>query len=349
MSESTPETRPADVLGPDPPVKSNILTLPVHIQVKILSHVGVFDQVFGAVKTCKSWEKLLLKSQMLRQGRYPGFKYSDDPKVFDAHGIFNLAAEYFFKAKVEDGAITRYFYDNAGRDVDLDNIEIYHVYDHPIPLELDRETYRVTAVGEEDISDCPFLDELALSYRPTGYDQQRRLELQDLGEDENTGELTSESGCKSISDEEGYNSGSDSDYETSGDEQEDLPMPPLYGEVDEDSEEPLKRTTGRQLYILVNYPILPAFWAFELLDSEIVGLTIKETMEKAKGIVEENLGVANLEQYFHHIDNPFHYELEVRFVTWGDPLNHGCYDLPPSLCTAQNRHGEHFRLCACRN
>ncbi|KAF3169205.1 hypothetical protein TWF106_008178 [Orbilia oligospora] len=346
MSESTSETRPADVLGPDP-VKTNILTLPAHIQVKILSYIGVYDQVFGAVKTCKSWEKLLLGSKMLQQGRYPGFKYSDDPKVFDAHGIFNLAAGYAFKAKVEDGAITRYFYDNAERDIDIDDIEIYHVYGHPTPLELDRETYMVMAVGEEDISDCPFLDERALLGQPISYDQQSKLEPQDLDEDENTGELTSESGYKSIGDEEGYNSGSDSDSETSGDE-EDLPMPPPDGKVDEDSEEPLKRTAGRQLYILVNYPGMPAFWAFELLDSEIVGLTIKETMEKAKGIVEENLGAADLQQDFNNIKNPFHYELEVRFVTWGNFMNHGCYDLPPSLRTTQNQNGKHFRLCACQ-
>ncbi|KAK6342978.1 hypothetical protein TWF718_008356 [Orbilia javanica] len=117
-----------------PSKNDNILSLPPHIQVEILSHLSVYDQLFGAMKTCKYWEKLLVKSQILQRGRYPGYSFPGDSKVFDTHGGFSIAAGYFFKAKVEDGKIVRYFYDDAGRGAVADeDMEIYHVYEHPTP------------------------------------------------------------------------------------------------------------------------------------------------------------------------------------------------------------------------
>ncbi|KAK6342979.1 hypothetical protein TWF718_008357 [Orbilia javanica] len=217
----------------------------------------------------------------------------------------------------------------------------------------------IIATETEDISECPFLDELALSYRPTGYNEKRRAELRETEETEIGEASMPATGLDMSAGEEGYNSESDSDYSESVEEGDNGDDDGDGFDVDEengggyedsemeDPEEPLKRTAGRQLHILVNYPDAPGSWSFELADSEIVGLTIKETMEKAKGMVESNLATQASLRELGGVKNHFNYELEVRLLTWSHPMYHGCYDLLPSLRSAENEFGEHYRLCLC--
>ncbi|KAK6532831.1 hypothetical protein TWF281_007003 [Arthrobotrys megalospora] len=356
----TPSTQPIgfDPLNSNPPGRTlHILALPDFIQVQILSYLEIYDQVFGAIKTCKHWKNLLLNSRMLRNGRYPGYKFPIDDRILTTHALFNIAIGAYFKVKVEDGEIKRYFYDDAGRstvDTRL-SIPTYMAYEQPWPVGLDNDTYLQMPIQPWDISDCPFLDELALSYTPTGYEQRRREQLR------GPEALETEDNKKSNDDDQ-YNSDSDSDYEESDNgsyTEESSNASNRSEESNEDArrkeaveyerEERLQRIDGYQIQILANFTYSPGTWTFEFHNYAIIGKTIREVMEMAKNLVQRDVDEDPPHDEIAKIEDRNHYELEVRLLTWSDPLNHGCYRFLPSLCTRRNNYGDHCRLCLCKN
>ncbi|KAK6335913.1 hypothetical protein TWF730_003287 [Orbilia blumenaviensis] len=366
MDQQSPSTMDANDKPSTLQSGVNILDLPAHVQFSFLRRLGFHDQVLGALPTSQYWGYLLVSSLSLRRTRYSEFWFPGESKVYHNHRLLNMAAGAFFKARVKDGVITKYFLDDAGRNNLQDgDVEIYDVYEHPVPVVMDEE-YMISPVGVWDVSACPYLDELALAYMPTGYEERRRLELCGEGLAQR---LDGEEGGA-----EDYDSANDSDYEEEEEEGEEEDEGEGEGENEEseeseekgkeenaedeeafindleetDPEELLRRTVGRQLYILVNFPGAPAMWAFELKDEDVVGKTIRETMEMAKQMVEEN--VRNPQQELpSHIQNRFHYDLEVRFLTWSNQYYHGCYTLLPSLQTQENGFGEHHWDCICQN
>ena len=50
IMEAIHESRLADNVDFSPPDNRNVMLLPAHI----LSHLGIYEQMFGAIKTCKS-------------------------------------------------------------------------------------------------------------------------------------------------------------------------------------------------------------------------------------------------------------------------------------------------------
>ncbi|KAK6532856.1 hypothetical protein TWF281_007029 [Arthrobotrys megalospora] len=131
-----------------------LLTLPVELQLQVLSHLSIGDQITAA-KICPLWKDILLNEQLTKRSRYGYSAYS---KKVCGHRLVVWATEKpaekqmlpHFSFIVQNGILKSFLCLN-GLPVDQSNIEGRRPNDTS-PLLL-----------SGDISDCIFLDEPILT------------------------------------------------------------------------------------------------------------------------------------------------------------------------------------------